>query len=376
MSVLLLSWVQSGSTARSTTASRIARPPRACRSAAHRARARTAHRMTTSLVSCSKPTPGRRHVVGHDEVRTLCGSACRGRWLATSNVSAANPTSVCPGGLAAPSAARISAVGTQLDARGRRRAFLILWSATSTGREVGDRGGHDHDVGRRGAGACTASCISAAVSTGTRSTPSERPASSSWWYERDLGAAGRGLLGHGVALLARERLPMNRTGSMGSRVPPAVTRTLRPVEVAGRDRSALDARRRSSSGAARRPAPTSPPARRPDSGSTTMHAAAAQRGEVVLHRRVLPHLGVHRRADDHRSPGGEQRGRQQVVASSPRRRPTSSRAVAGATTIRSALWPSGCAGSGRPRRTATSAPARRPAPRRWSRRRTAARPPS
>ena len=41
-------------------------------------------------------------------------------------------------------------------------------------------------------------------------------------------------------------------------------------------------------------------------------ASPAQRGDVVLHGRVLPHLGVHRRADEHRGTGGEQGGAQQV----------------------------------------------------------------
>ena len=44
-----------------------------------------------------------------------------------------------------------------------------------------------------------------------------------------------------------------------------------------------------------------------------MTPRAAQHGQVVLHRRVLPHLGVHRRADHDRRPGGEQGGGEQVV---------------------------------------------------------------
>ena len=44
-----------------------------------------------------------------------------------------------------------------------------------------------------------------------------------------------------------------------------------------------------------------------------VHAAAAQRRQVLLHGRVLPHLGVHGRAHHHRGPGGEQGGGEQVV---------------------------------------------------------------
>jgi hypothetical protein len=47
-------------------------------------------------------------------------------------------------------------------------------------------------------------------------------------------------------------------------------------------------------------------------GLDDVHAARPQRGEVVLHRRVLPHLGVHGRAHHHRGPGGEQGGGEQV----------------------------------------------------------------
>ena len=43
-----------------------------------------------------------------------------------------------------------------------------------------------------------------------------------------------------------------------------------------------------------------------------VHAAPAQKGDVVLHGRVLPHLGVHGRADQDGRPGGQQRCRQKV----------------------------------------------------------------
>ena len=42
-------------------------------------------------------------------------------------------------------------------------------------------------------------------------------------------------------------------------------------------------------------------------------AAAAQRGDVVHGGRVQPHLGVHRRREQHRTSRGEQRGGQQIV---------------------------------------------------------------
>ena len=46
----------------------------------------------------------------------------------------------------------------------------------------------------------------------------------------------------------------------------------------------------------------------PALGRDDLDAAPLQGGQVVAHRRVLPHLGVHGRADQHRRPGGQQRG--------------------------------------------------------------------
>ena len=67
-----------------------------------------------------------------------------------------------------------------------------------------------------------------------------------------------------------ERLPMKRTGSIGSRVPPAVTRTRRPSQ--GRSPAGSTASTRSSrrAGSGSRPRPCSPrEASRPSSGSIT-----------------------------------------------------------------------------------------------------------
>ena len=68
-------------------------------------------------------------------------------------------------------------------------------------------------------------------------------------------------------ILPDERLPMKRTGSSGSRVPPALTTTCRP------SRSPARANRRSTAsrivaGSARRPMPVRPEASSPTSGST------------------------------------------------------------------------------------------------------------
>ena len=73
----------------------------------------------------------------------------------------------------------------------------------------------------------------------------------------------------------------------------------------------------------------------------------AQRGEVLLHRRVLPHLGVHRRAHEHRRARREQRRGEQVVGDA---RPRTCRCSFGGRRARrrsrSALWPSRVCGIG------------------------------
>ena len=79
-------------------------------------------------------------------------------------------------------------------------------------------------------------------------------------------------------------------------------------------------------------------------------------------------------ADDHRRPGGQQRGGEQVVGDAGGVGADAAGPWPGATTTRSAdLARAGCAGSGRRRPTATSGPARTPAPRTWSRRRSGGR---
>ena len=51
----------------------------------------------------------------------------------------------------------------------------------------------------------------------------------------------------------------------------------------------------------------------PDGRRHDPHAPALEGGLVLAHRRVLPHLGVHGGAEQHRGPRGEQGGRQQVI---------------------------------------------------------------
>src|SRR5690606_30945727 len=51
-----------------------------------------------------------------------------------------------------------------------------------------------------------------------------------------------------------------------------------------------------------------------DAGGNDVHAAALEQGDVVLHGRVLPHLGVHGGAHHDRGSGGDQGVEEQVLA--------------------------------------------------------------
>ena len=70
-----------------------------------------------------------------------------------------------------------------------------------------------------------------------------------------------------VPILPLDRLPMKRTGSMGSRVPPALTTTLSPSRSPARSKSRSTASAMVA-GSARRPIPVRPEASDPTSGST------------------------------------------------------------------------------------------------------------
>ena len=180
--------------------------------------------------------------------------------------------------------------------------------------------------------------------------------------EGDLGAPGRGLLGEGVALLARR--PVADEADRVDRLAGAARgdQHRQPGEVAavdGAGEDALDRGHDGGSGAASRPAPTSPPARRPSSGGTmwTPRARAAPRGcraptgaptsrcawpgATTTGARVASSVAVSRSSERPEPVGGEQPGRgrrHDHQVGRPGR--------------------AGCAGSGWSRPTATSAPAR------------------
>ncbi len=116
-----------------------------------------------------------------------------------------------------------------------------------------------------------------------------------------------------------ERLPRKRTGSIGSRVPPADTTTVRPArssevgssaDAAGQDVLAdgEDLVGLGQAALAGVGAGEAADRRLEDQG-----AALAQRGDVRLGGGVLPHLGVHGRREDDRAASRQQDIGEQVV---------------------------------------------------------------
>ena len=179
------------------------------------------------------------------------------------------------------------------------------------GPEVGDRGGHHDDVGRRRPGQHRVLHLGRGLDRHDLDARRRGPADGG--DEGDVGAPAGRDLGDGVALLARravgddahrvDRLAGAARGDQhpdpGEVVRAPATRVGRGGDDVGRvgepalaDVAAGEAARL---------------------GVDHVHAPAPQRGEVLLHRGVLPHLGVHRRRHEDRRPGGEQRGGEQVV---------------------------------------------------------------
>jgi hypothetical protein len=140
--------------------------------------------------------------------------------------------------------------------------------------------------------------------------------------------------------LPDERLPMKRTGSIGSRVPPAVTTTRRPDRSSGLParRSRPSAAAKISGGSGSRPLPVSLPVSRPTAGSSTI---APRDRSVATFARVAgcSHISV--------CIAGAYRVGQRAVSSVFVRRSSarpfaaraSRSAVAGATTTREAARP-------------------------------------
>ncbi len=157
--------------------------------------------------------------------------------------------------------------------------------------------------------AVTASSICSAVSTGTTSTCGGAGSST---VLTSTTRAPRAAASDAIAYpcLPELRLAITRTASIGSRGPSGRDDHRRTGEVAG----AEDPLGRGDDvDRVGEPAGTDVTAGQPsDRRLDDVDASAAQRLEVLDDGRVLPHLGVHRRAQQHRRPRGEQRVGEQV----------------------------------------------------------------
>ena len=149
---------------------------------------------------------------------------------------------------------------------------------------------------------------------------------------RTFAPASRAAAASATPCLPEERFPRNRTGSRGSRVPPALIVTVSPASglwrrrkgrrptpaaAASRDTAGAPARAsaasKMASGSGSRPGPESDPVSRAGGGLQHRDAPAAERLDIGLGRRVLPHLGVHGRGHQHRAAAGHEQGVAQEV---------------------------------------------------------------
>ena len=227
--------------------------------------------------------------------------------------------------------------------RGRRRAFLIFSSAGALGRKSATAAAMTTTSASAAASSTACLHLAPRCRPATTSTPARRrPVGGG--DEGDVGAAGGGLVGEGVALLARRAVAdeAHRVDGLAgaARGDERRVRPARSCGVSTRVDGGDDVVRLGQAAGALVAA-----GQAADGGLDDVHAAAAQGGEVVLHGRVLPHLGVHGRADDDR-----RRVASRVAVSRSSEMPAaylpSTRAVAGATTMRSAAWPRRVCGMG------------------------------
>ena len=177
-------------------------------------------------------------------------------------------------------------------------AFLILASLTAVGPEVGGRRGHHHRVGGRGGQHDLVAQLRGRLDphdvdagrVGQRDVGAD---------QGDLGAARGGRPGEGVALQARGAVAEEAdrvevlagaaggdhdlaAGEVGRRAAPRASTSTASSKI--------------SAGSGSRPLPVSAPVRRPSAGSTTTTPRLRSVATLAGGGRVLPHLGVHRRA--------------------------------------------------------------------------------
>ena len=258
---------------------------------------------------CNFRGPARRRRRSLRQTRPTPGPACVGR----------------------PKPVRISGVGSKTNS-GTPSSLESLWSAITLGRKSATAAAMI-TTSAPGHACARAASMSAALSTSMRVTGS--------LYFGRQGQRRRGDQGHRRPPAGRrlgERMPLLARGAVGQvahRIKgltgtPGAHHHVQPGQVSVRAAapphrpaapSPTSARARAAISPVRPadPRPESPPARRPTAGGTTADAPPLQGGEILPDGRVLPHFGVHGGAHQHRGPGGQQRGGQEVVGRARRR---------------------------------------------------------
>ena len=172
--------------------------------------------------------------------------------------------------------------------------------------EVGHRGGHDDDVGTARVRHDGTVHLVRGLDTDHLGRGGRRPFAGG--HQHDLCAASDRLVRQGVTLLAARAVAQvtNRVDGLTGATGGDQDAQAAQVRVGRLDRIGADARPHGVDdvGRVREPphadvASREVAARRRHHGDATGH----ERRDVLLDRRVLPHLGVHRRTDHHRSRG-------------------------------------------------------------------------
>ena len=256
-----------------------------------------------------EPGPLAADLVHDDQVQVLRVRACARPAASRSDVSAANPTRTRPPG------ARRARAGCRASARAgapacRTPSSACLRRRPSDGSRRRRRPSRRRP--RRRAADTTAPRISSAVSTCTASPPGGAGTVSGPRIRRTSAPRDDASAATATPILPVERFPMNRTGSIGSCVGPAVT-SIRTPSRSCRRATARSTARKMSSGSARRPRPSSPAASGPDDRTDEHGASLGERRDVRGRRGMLPHAGVHRGRQDQRAGRLEQGRREQVV---------------------------------------------------------------
>ena len=254
-------------------------------------------------------------------LRASLSRPCSSTSPPASPVSAANPTTTWPGAPRRPtSSARTSGCCSSATRRGPAPVVVLLdlGAGSAPRAEVGDRGGHRPRRRRPRPPADRLPQLGGRARRARRATPAG--SGSATLAATRVTSAPRGRRGRGQRVRPAgrwTRLPRNRTGSSGSRVPPARHHDVRPARSAAappRPQDACTARRQIARGLGQ-PALAGVGAGEPPAGGLEHDArrAPAACATLACGGGVLPHLGVHRRGEHDRAAGGEQDVGEQVV---------------------------------------------------------------